>query len=1021
MSAARAETLKQLENTINFKQKSSALGHAEQLHDSGADELLLSKQLFNALQGVAIVASDVHGNISYANQYAYEIFNLDSDQVKAGRGQLPTAIKEQLALELSHANTEFLLQLAAGKALRTLKVFKASPENLATDTLTYLLQMHDITDQISTELQLKQSENLLRILIDASPDFISFKDANSRWLEANNRSLDLLQLNLQDYQHKTDTELAHQSNPIFKEAIHHSKNSDELAWLARKTVRNEEIIALPHGGEKIIDVIKVPLFNEDGSRQGLFTIGRDITERKVAESYLRNRSAILDALIACDWLLHSAQSWESVATKVLQQLCLGLRFSRAAILKNTSPKNSKAGAPASTKILYKWSAPGLISPDKKLEAIDFNHENLKRWQEMLIQGDPVFSTIKDLPSNEREMLHQRDTQSIAVIPLFLDKGWWGNIIIERCDGLSETTAQELGSLMAVGRSLSVAIQRESADKRLHQATIAFDSATEGMMILDENARIIAINKGYTAITGFAEHEVSGTTPKPLHANEHDIWQTLANQGKWCGEVTNNRKNSQIYQKWLTITVVKNTEGLTVNYVGVFTDITETKRAQNRLNELVNHDLLTGLPNRRLLNELLEHGLKRAGRENYQLALLFIDLDRFKTINDSLGHQVGDKLLCEAASRVSLCMRDSDVVARFGGDEFVVMMDMIKKPDDAALVAQKIIDALAVEFIIESKEIFISASIGISVYPQDGDSVDSLINAADVAMYQVKNKGKNNHCFYSDDLSRGALERFNMEHQLRRALERDQFEVYYQPQVSLLTGDIIGAEALIRWNHPELGLVSPATFIPVAEETGLIVQIGEWVLRQAALQVMQWIASGYVMQWISINVSGVQIMRSNFADTVYGILVETDCNPALLELEVTESTVMQNTEYVIETFDRIKQLGVRLAIDDFGTGYSSLSNLKRLPLDKIKIDQSFVRGLPDDANDAAITNAIHAMALSLGLSVIAEGVETIEQAEFLKTMGCYEAQGYLYSRPLTVNAFNQLLAAKKQEKEQQHAN
>lgn len=1019
MSAPHAKIQNQVKNPINDQLKLSAAGHAAQLHAHAPSELLLSTQLLNALQGVAVIASDTNGNISYANQYAHEIFNLDAEQVLLGSGQLPTPIQQRLTLELNNTNTEFCLQYGSDNALRTLKACKTSLGNLASDAVTYLLQMHDITDQISTELQLKQSENLLRNLIDASPDFISFKDANNRWLDANSSSLDLLQLNLQDYQHKTDTELAYQSNPLFQDAFRHSKNSDEHAWLAGKTVRNEEIIALPQGGEKFLDVIKVPLFNEDGSRHGLVTMGRDITERKIAENYLRDRSAILDALIACDWLLHSADSWESVATEVLQQLCLGLRFSRAAILKNISPKNGEAVAKTPAQILYKWSTPGLISVDKKLEGIDFSHEHLQRWQEVLVHGDPVFSTIVDLPSTEREILQQADTQSIAVVPLFLDKNWWGNIIIERCDGLSTTSAQELGSLMAVGRSLSVAIQRESADKRLHQATIAFDSASEGMMILDENAHIIAINKGYTAITGFAEHEVSGTKPKALHNNEHEVWQSLINRGKWCGEVTNNRKNTQIYQEWLTITAVNNLEGLTVNYVGVFTDITETKRAQNRLNELVNHDPLTGLPNRRLLNELLEHGLKRAGRENRQLALLFIDLDRFKTINDSLGHQVGDKLLHEAATRVGICMRDSDIVARFGGDEFVVMMDMIKNPKDASLVAQKIIDALAVEFIIDGKEIFISASIGISVFPSDGDSVDSLINAADIAMYQVKNKGKNNYCFYSEDLSRGALERFNMENQLRRALERDQFEVYYQPQVCLLSGDIIGAEALIRWHHPDLGLVSPATFIPVAEETGLIVQIGEWVLRQAAVQVMQWIADGYAMQWVSINVSGVQIMRSNFADTVYGILVETDCNPATLELEVTESTVMQNTEYVIETFDRIKQLGLRLAIDDFGTGYSSLSNLKRLPLDKIKIDQSFVRGLPEDQNDAAIANAIHAMALSLGLSVIAEGVETVAQAEFLKTMGCREGQGYLYSRPLTALAFSQLLATKKQEQPHGH--
>jgi diguanylate cyclase (GGDEF)-like protein/PAS domain S-box-containing protein len=1009
-----------LKNFSQLDQFQTIPDSASHLNSFMSNELMLAWHILGSLQSVAIIAIDEKCNVSYANPYAREIFNLNLKQVAARIGQLPKAINKRIVTELKKSSTNFVLQYSVGDELRTLKVFASKNTSFGDLHSGFILHMHDITDRVSTELQLRHTEKLLRNLINASPDVICFKDEKNRWLEANTSSLELYQLDAHEYQNKTDMELSIESDPSFKEAFRHSKISDDRAWQLGRSVRNEEVISLPHGGEKVLDVIKVPLFNDDGSRHGLVTLGRDITERKIAESHLRDRSAILDALISCDWLLHSSESWHTVATTVLQQLCLALRFTRATILKNTEINNADVLSDVElthAKILYKWSVPGFNSSDNALEAIDFNDVRLKRWKDALQHGDPVFGDIRDLPSSERQILEQNDTQSIAIVPLFSDKVWWGNIIIERCHDLIKTTPQELGSLMAIGRSLGVAIQREHAGKRLHQAKIAFDSASEGILITDEKLRIVAINKGFSEITGYLESEVLGSSPKILQSGTQDdkfykrMWRTLKKEGRWHGEVLNKRKTGETYYEWLTITAVKDNVEKVVNYVGVFADITDIKRSQNRLHELVNHDPLTGLPNRRLLNELLEHSIKRAERDNHKIALLFIDLDRFKAVNDSLGHQVGDKLLLEASRRISLSMRDSDVVARLGGDEFVVMMDMISNPSDAALVANKIIHALQIEFNIDENEIYISASVGISIFPKDCKDVEGLIKAADIAMYQVKNKGKNNHCFYSDELSKNAVERFTLEGQLRHAIERKQFEVYYQPQVSLLTGEIIGAEALIRWHHPKLGLVSPAKFIPLAEETGLIVQIGEWVLREAAHQAVLWHKEGHSIQWISVNISGVQIMRSNFADTVYGVLMETDCNPQMLELEITESTVMQNTEYVIDTFNRIKQLGLRLAIDDFGTGYSSLSNLKRLPLDKIKIDQSFVRDLPEDLDDAAIANAIYAMARSLGFSVIAEGVETHEQAKFLRSMGCEEAQGYLYSKPVTATEFAELFAHK----------
>jgi len=970
---------------------------------SAVDESALLKRLVNVLEGVVIIALDAAYQIAYANPFACEIFNLGP--VASGQAKLPAAIQKRIVQELDQANKEFVLQYAAGDRLCTFKVIATRPADDNASQPLFILHMLDITGHIRTEVQLRHTEKLLRSLINASPDFICFKDGQGRWLEANISGLDIFQLASINYQGKTDIELAKETNPSYANFFKYSKSSDEHVWESGRHLREEESISMPYGGEKVFDLIRVPLFHDDGSRQGLVTLGRDITERKMAESDLRDRSAVLDALISCDWLLHSSESWQAVGPKVLEQLCLACRFGRATLLKNNVEFIDQ---PIQAKQLFSWSAHGLQLLGQDFQQIDYENDGCSRWVGLLQNGQPIYGRVDDLPKKERLLLQNHGSQSVLIVPIFSGDQWWGVLLMERFDSLHKISSHELGALLAVGRSLGVAILRESSGKRLNQAKIAFDSATEGIMIMDENTKIIAINRGFSDITGFSEEEVLGYSPKELQMGPHTMWKTISSEGKWRGEVSNTRKSGEPYQEWLTLTMVRNPDGRPVNYVGVFADITEIKHSQERLNQLVNHDPLTGLPNRRLLNELLEHAIKQAEREQRQLGLLFIDLDRFKAINDTLGHDIGDKLLHEASQRIRNAMRESDVVSRLGGDEFVVVMDHLDNAEDAATVAQKIIHSLQIEFMIDAREIFIGASVGISMYPKDGTDVDGLIKAADMAMYQVKNGGKNNHAFYSADLSKDAVERFTMETQLRRALERGQFEIYYQPQVSLITGQIIAAEALIRWNHPELGLVSPAKFIPLAEETGLIVQIGEWVLRQAAKQAMQWAADGHPLQWISVNVSGVQILRSNFADTVFGILIETECTPSLLELEITESTVMHNTDYVTNIFYRIKQLGVRLAIDDFGTGYSSLSHLKRLPLDKIKIDQSFVRELPNNVDDAAITNAIYAMARSLGFEVIAEGVETTEQAEFLRNMGCEQAQGYLYSRPVNAETFTKLL-------------
>ena len=965
----------------------------------------------SALKGVALVATNLKLHVSYANPYACEILGLNIQQIESGIGLLPAVMHKRILAELSKSSTEFILQYALEDQLRTLQVNASCLKDEAGEYSGYVLHMHDITDRVAIEQELRHTETMLRSLINASPDFICFKDGKGRWLEANSSGLELFQLDRKNYLKKTDTELADNTHPIYREVFLHSQASDEHAWNTREMVREEETIPLPQGGEKVFDVIKVPLFTDDGRRQGLVTLGRDITERKVAEKCLNDRTAILDAMIFCDWLLHSSESWQKVSPSVLELLGTAAGFDRALLFQMHTKDGSLT---ASATQLFRWSLPGQAMPEDEYKAIHFEADGCGRWLSMLQQGNPVFGTLEDFPPDERKFLQHHGTQTILLVPIFAGDQWWGVILVDRCHALSKISSQELGAFMAAGRSFGVAIQREASGRRLSQAMIAFESAAEGIMITDEDTRIIAINKSFTEISGYTEEDVLGHIPNALHSDKHDehfyqeMWSALTRDGRWRGEIWNKRKSGETYPESLTLTVVKDADGKVINYVGVFADISESRHSQNRLYELANHDSLTGLPNRRLFNELMGHGIKRAERKQNQIALLFVDLDRFKAINDTLGHEVGDKLLFQVSRRISCAVRESDAVARVGGDEFLVMMDHLRDAEDAAMVAKKIINTLQTEFIIDGRELFIGASIGIAIYPEDSTDVDGLIKAADIAMYQVKHEGKNNYCFYSADLSENAVERFTLENQLRRALERNQFEVFYQPQISLESGRIVGAEALIRWRHPELGMVSPAKFIPLAEETGLIVPIGEWVLCESARQAMQWTSQGHALQWISVNVSGVQIQRSNFPDTVYGILVETGCEPGLLELEITESTVMHNTEFVIGVFDRIKRLGVRLAIDDFGTGYSSLSHLKRLPLDKLKIDQSFVRGLPHNANDAAIASAINALAHNLGFTVIAEGVETTEQADFLRQIGCNEAQGYLYSHPVPASEFALLL-------------
>jgi diguanylate cyclase (GGDEF)-like protein/PAS domain S-box-containing protein len=546
----------------------------------------------------------------------------------------------------------------------------------------------------------------------------------------------------------------------------------------------------------------------------------------------------------------------------------------------------------------------------------------------------------------------------------------------------------------------------------------FENATEGVLITDRNGVIVNVNRAFCQVTGYNRKEAVGKTPAILNSRRQNsqfyqaMWQALLREGHWEGEIWNRRKNGEVYLEWLSISAVRNDGGEASHYIAIFSDITLARENEKKLQHLAYYDPLTDLPNRVLFQDRLNQALSRAERDGTLVALLFLDLDRFKGVNDTLGHKAGDRLLTETARRLKYCMRASDTVARLSGDEFTAIVPDLENGEGAIRVAQKLIDALAVPYFLEGREVFITTSIGIGLYPAHGETAEALLKAADQAMYQAKEHGRNNYQFFRGGQHDSSVVLFTLEHALRRAVERNQLEVLYQPLVDLESGRVTGTEALLRWNHPERGVISPVDFIPLAEETGLIIPIGEWVLRQACQQNMRWARHGFGPLRMAVNLSALQLKQPNFAEKVAEILDDTGMDPEWLELELTETMVMQNAAEVLGILRQLKSLGIHISIDDFGTGYSSLAYLKHFPINTVKIDKSFIQGVTSDFDDAAISQAIIALAHSLKLRVVAEGVETEQQLGFLREHNCCDAQGFLFSRPLPPEAVERHMAGQK---------
>lgn len=603
-----------------------------------------------------------------------------------------------------------------------------------------------------------------------------------------------------------------------------------------------------------------------------------------------------------------------------------------------------------------------------------------------------------------------------------EKGQWsGEVCNKRKNGeiytewltITATTDEDGKITNYIGIFTDISVNKKNRiDIRLYERV--FNNSSEGIMITNSKGIIVSVNSSFTRLTGYTQDEAIGERPSILHSGKQDVgfyinmWASIHEKGFWTGEIWNKRKGGEVFPEWLSISTIYDEKGETINYVGIFSDITDKKKSEEYLIYLAHFDTLTSLPNRVLFKERLELAIEYANRYDKKVAVLYLDLDKFKVINDTLGHDVGDYILKQVSERLTHCVRNSDTVARLGGDEFSIILPEIKQQEDAISVAKKIFKALTYPFFYQDQELFITTSIGITFYPNDALSTEKLLKNADSAMYRAKEQKSGYQLYSADKDDKPSRERI-IEHGIHEALKRDELDIHYQPQIDLKSKNIIGVEALLRWKHPELGNISPAEFIPLAEQTDLIVPIGEWVMREACREQKEWSEKGYIPITVAVNLSESQFMDNNLVPTILKIIKDTQIEAKYLNLEITEIINVYNINKIIQILTELREIGVKVSIDDFGTGILPLSYLKNLPITHLKIDKSFIDDLILDKSNLIIIKAIIEMAHGLNLKVVAEGVESEEQLLYLGNLNCNTVQGYYFYRPMSSSAIEELLA------------
>ncbi|KZN43742.1 EAL domain-containing protein [Pseudoalteromonas luteoviolacea] len=611
--------------------------------------------------------------------------------------------------------------------------------------------------------------------------------------------------------------------------------------------------------------------------------------------------------------------------------------------------------------------------------------------------ESLFDAYRKMTAKSIRHLVVRESKSQQVIGLLALKNVLTEIETAYCSELENVLAQR-----------DIALRK--SEKNLYLANRIIDASLDGIMITRSSGEIIQINPAFSALTGYQDYEVIGKKPSILSSGLHEkpyydtMWAELRAKGVWQGEICNKKKSGEIYVEWLTIIEINEPYSDEVLYAAIFSDITERKNAEEKIARLAYFDELTGLPNRRLFYDRLAMALASAHRDNHKISIMFIDLDRFKEVNDTLGHSAGDKLLIQVSERIKSILKEGDTLARLGGDEFVVLLTEVRDVESVLSFADKLLLQFNKSFNLGEISVAATASLGASMYPEDGLDSESLLKHADVAMYRSKELGRNSFQMYKASMNARSLERLSMQSRFQSALENGEFELYFQPLKCLASGRIMSLECLLRWQDPNLGMISPGQFIPLAEELGLIVKLDEWVIDRACAQLTIWLQQGCDVRRLAINVSAQHLTQGDLVNTLNSALDKYGVKGSQIELELTESCFVDNFQKAKTVLGDLKKLGVSIALDDFGTGYSALSYLTKLPIDILKIDPSFIAKIPDEYGNSEVVSAIVAMAKALKLHVVAEGVEKIEQMQFLQKLGCHAMQGYLYCKPLSKAAW-----------------